>query len=212
MESPYSRVSVSDWKALTGSLLNSFPLKMENIAQIVLESWEDIFKTTVGAQKYKLGVEILPQPQIMGFLLHELIPLNLASRYPDNWRRGMASTEFDVYCIFDERYSFEIKTSSDPKGVFGNRSYTQISSDVSKRRGGYMLTVNFEKFETVSKIVSLEPKLLKQPQLRLIRFGWLDATDWIGQTAQSGQQARLTKEAKAYKLKIIWEAVNNLKK
>jgi len=29
--------------------------------------------------------------------------------------------------------------------------------------------------------------------------------DWVGQKAESGQRSRLTKEAKAYKLKIIYE-------
>lgn len=129
----------------------------------------------------------------MGFLLHELIPLNLESRFPKQWRKGRAG-QFDACYLPDDYYSFEIKTSSSSTGIFGNRSYAHVSSESSKRRGGYFLAINFGKFSPNTR----------QPDLTLIRFGWLDSSDWIGQRAQSGQQAHLTKEAKAYKLRIIW--------
>lgn len=44
------------------------------------------------------------------------------------------------------------------------------------------------------------------PKIRLIRFGWLDHTDWIGQSAASGQQARLPKEVEKGKLIIIYKS------
>jgi hypothetical protein len=34
----------------------------------------------------------------------------------------------------------------------------------------------------------------------MIRFGWLGHSDWIPQKSPTGQQARLTPEAKKYKL------------
>ena len=140
IKSPYSKVPVPKWQSVTEKLIASFPLPQDEIIQIVFESWEDIFKTKIGGI-YQIGNEILPQPQIMGFLLHELIPLNLAKKHSGIWRRGDASMEFDAHYIKDEKFSFEIKTSSSTKGIFGNRSYAQISESAIKRRGGYLLAV-----------------------------------------------------------------------
>lgn len=195
IKSPYSKTKVDNWQKITETLISEFPLSNDDMIKIVFGSWNDIFKTNVGGQ-YKIGKDIMPQPQIMGFLLHELIPLNLSTRFARIWRRGEASTEFDAHYIPNEKYSFEIKTSSSTKGIFGNRSYAQISDKAIKRRGGYLLAVNFEKFE----------EGIERPNINLIRFGWLDPADWIGQKAQSGQQSHLTKEARAYKLKILWDA------
>ncbi|WP_180886422.1 ScaI family restriction endonuclease [Ruegeria sp. THAF57] len=56
-------------------------------------------------------------------------------------------------------------------------------------------TVNFEKFGTNGL-----------PKVKLIRFGWLDHTDWIGQKAATGQQARLRPESDRYKLKRLYSS------
>ena len=64
-----------------------------------------------------------------------------------------------------------------------------------KSKSGYYLAINFEKFEETEEL----------PQIRLIRFGWLDHTDWIGQSAASGQQARLPKEVENGKLVVIYK-------
>ncbi len=37
-------------------------------------------------------------------------------------------------------------------------------------------------------------------KINLVRFGWLDEEDWIGQTASTGQQARLSSDVERYKL------------
>jgi len=182
------------WPAVTDRLLKKFPVPMAEIVEIVLASWEDIFHSRLGTRGYQIGRDIWPEPQIMGFLLHELIPLNLAAARPKHWRRGRAATECDATCEQNPAYSFEIKTSSSASGIFGNRSYAQISESAKKRRGSFFLAVNFGKFSTAER-----------PEINLIRFGWLSAGDWIGQKAQSGQQAHLTKEARAYKLRIIYE-------
>lgn len=55
---------------------------------------------------------------------------------------------------------------------------------------GYYLAVNFEKFSAT----------VKSPQVGLIRFGWLDSDDWIGQKAATGQQSRLPVEVENFKL------------
>lgn len=193
--SPYAGRPPSTWLGATRKLIAKHPLSAGELVDTVLDSWKDIFESRIGRKPFHIGKEILPQPQIMGFLLHELIPLNLASRFPNGWRRGDASTECDAHCLADDRFSFEIKTSSSASGIFGNRSYAHVSEDAKKRRAGYMLAVNFAKFSAGKSA----------PSLTLIRFGWLEPADWIGQRAESGQQARLTKEAIAYKLIVLWD-------
>lgn len=195
MKSPYAGVPSSAWLSVAQKLLRKFPIKTDELVKIVLDSWNDIFQSRIGKRGFHIGEHILPQPQIMGFLLHELIPLNLASRFPDKWRRGLASTECDAHSLVDSGYSFEIKTSNSATGIFGNRSYAHVSETAKKRRSGYMLAVNFAKFGPG----------ISSPSLTLIRFGWLEPGDWIGQRAESGQQARLTKEAIAYKLIVLWD-------
>ncbi|HFC7940318.1 ScaI family restriction endonuclease [Neisseria meningitidis] len=49
------------------------------------------------------------------------------------------------------------------------------------------------------------PDLKLRPEIKIIRFGWLDHTDWIAQTAATGQQARLSPEAYRSKLKILYQ-------
>ncbi|HTW94989.1 MAG TPA: ScaI family restriction endonuclease [Tepidisphaeraceae bacterium] len=194
MKNPFPE-NPAKWSAITDRLLSGFPLAMNEIVEIVLASWEDIFHSRLGNKGYQIGRDIWPEPQIMGFLLHELIPLNLAARRPKMWRRGAAGTECDAVYLADSDYSFEIKTSSSPSGIFGNRSYAQLADKAAKKqRGSFFLAVNFGKFAASMR-----------PEVNLIRFGWLDRADWVGQRAQSGQQARLTKEARAYKLRIIYE-------
>jgi hypothetical protein len=36
--------------------------------------------------------------------------------------------------------------------------------------------------------------------INLVRFGWIDREDWQGQTAATGQQAKLSPEVERYKL------------
>jgi ScaI restriction endonuclease len=193
MNNPFP-ANPKEWPAVTDRLLKAFPLPMKDIVEIVLGSWEDLFHSRIGRKAYRIGFDIRPEPQIMGFLLHELIPLNLGAARTNEWRSGAASTECDAVFIPDAKFSFEIKTSSSARGIFGNRSYAHVSNRATKRRGSFFLAVNFGKFSSAER-----------PEIGLIRFGWLGAGDWIGQSAESGQQARLTKEAKAYKLRIIYE-------
>lgn len=192
--SPYRNVKPENWLKITNRLLNKFPLVQNDIVNIVLESWDDIFCSKIGAKKYILGRDICPQPQIMSFFLHEMIPLNLAFRFPDIWKRGEGS-EFDAVYMPDDKYSFEIKASSSTKDIYGNRSYTKTGENPQKRRSGYFLAINFDKFHDTAL----------KPGITLVRFGWLDADDWIGQKAASGQRSRLTKEAKAYKLIVLMD-------
>ena len=125
----------------------------------------------------------------MAFFLHELIPLELQRLHPGEWRRDSSSYEKDVVYVPDDLYSFEIKASSSQNNIYGNRSYAQPTPVAKKHKAGYYLAVNFEKFG-----VSSSPRVTK------IRMGWLDHTDWIGQRANTGQQARLRLNARNNKL------------
>lgn len=126
----------------------------------------------------------------MAFFLHELISLELGRLHPGVWRRDSTSVEKDVVHIPDDTYSFEIKASSSPNSIYANRSYAQPSPTSKKHKAGYYLAVNFEKFSQ-SKT---------NPKITRVRMGWLDHTDWIGQRAPTGQQARLNISARDNKL------------
>jgi hypothetical protein len=194
MKDPYPP-DASRWSKTTDKLLASYPLAMSDLVKVVLASWEDIFHSRIGSRNYQIGNDVWPEPQIMGFLLHELVPLNLANSYPGKWQRCREAAQCDAVYMPDDDRSFEIKTSSSRNGIFGNRSYAHLSDAAKKRRGSFFLAINFGKFDVGGP----------RPEISLIRFGWLGSGDWVGQKAESGQQAHLTKEAKAYKLRIIYE-------
>ena len=63
-------------------------------------------------------------------------------------------------------------------------------------KSGYYLAVNFEKFSNTTN-----------PQIKLIRFGWIDSGDWIGQKAATGQQSRLSSDVENYKLLQLYRKI-----
>jgi hypothetical protein len=193
MKSPYLNKSTVEWATITDDLIEKHPLKSNVIVDIVLKSWKWIFKSKIG--NFYIGIDIFPTPQIMSFLLHELVALALEEEHPRIWKKGEAKNEKDLVFTNDNAFSIEIKASSDKKHVFGNRSYAQEeSSTAQKSKLGYYITINFEKF--------IENK---QPEITIIRFGFLEHTDWMGQAAATGQQARLSADAYKHKLRILYE-------
>lgn len=192
MNSPYFQVPVSEWEKKTLELIQEHPLNPNEIYEVVLDVWDDIFKSGIGRKPFKIGTDLFPRPQIMGFFLHELIPLEFSYRYPGFWRREETTDEKDLVYIPDPKYSIEIKTSSSVGRIFGNRSYAHEGLIAKKSKSGFYLAVNFEKF-------SLKQQNIK-PTISLVRFGWLDHEDWIGQTSSTGQQARLSTNVEQYKL------------
>ncbi|MFO0911310.1 MAG: ScaI family restriction endonuclease, partial [Isosphaeraceae bacterium] len=176
------------WGERTKELVEAHPLSKEEWVDVVLISWSAIFESRLGG-KFRIGYDISPKPQIMGFLLHELIPLELQSRYPEVWRPERVKDDKDIVHIPDDRFSVELKTSSHAAQIFGNRSYAQEQLGKAKSKNGYYLTVNFEKFAAEAL-----------PTIRQMRFGWLDHTDWVGQKAATGQQARVRPESDRTKL------------
>jgi hypothetical protein len=180
---------IAGWPAISKRLLDEHPLKPKEIVEVVLKAWEDIFDSSFGPKPFKIGVDIFPKPQIMAFLLHELIPLEFSERYKGKWRVDKSGDEKDLVYISDDQYSVEIKTSSSDGKIFGNRSYAQKGKAAKKKKYGYYLAINFDKFGGK-----------KRPEVNLIRFGWIDHDDWVGQAADTGQQAHLKPEAEKYKL------------
>ncbi len=193
--SPYKGKPKNQWKRITKRLVKKHPLDTEELVDTVLTAWNNIFMSSIGEHDFRIGTQILPKPQIMGFLLHELIPLELEANHPDEWRGEKTADDKDIECIANEKYSIELKTSSNKSQIFGNRSYAQKPTQGKKGKNGFYLTVNFEKFS----------KSTPNPKILLIRFGWLDHTDWIGQTAATGQHARLALETYDNKFQKLYD-------
>ena len=192
--SPYKRKTVAQWSAITDKLIASHPIKPDEIVETVLKSWEDIFNSKIGS--FSIGKEIEPVPQIMSFLLHELVAHYLSLKHPGIYKVGTEKTEKDIHCITDSSLSIEIKGSSHPNQIFANRSYAQPQSgNGQKDKNGFYIAINFEQFKDV------KPNI---PKILMIRFGYLEHTDWIAQASATGQQARLGADVYRHKLKQIY--------
>jgi hypothetical protein len=196
MQSPYTGLPVEDWEEKTRELIDRHPLDPQEIYDVVIQVWSEIFQSSITSRGYRIGINLFPTPQIMGFFLHELIPLELASKYPGIGRRDNSTLEKDIVYIPNNNFSIEIKTSSSSRNTYGNRSYAQqsaLGAKPKKDKSGYYLVVNFQKFNP--KMASVQTL-----NINLVRFGWIDREDWQGQTAATGQQAKLSPEVERYKL------------
>ena len=194
MKSPYTDIPKDKWIDKTIELTNSHPLKNE-IVQIVTESWNTIFKSSIGG--FRIGIDIFPTPQIMGVFLHTLIALFVHKKHPE-YKLGDSKSEKDIHNSSNTSLSIEIKTSSDKNKIFANRSYAQPQDgDEKKNKDGYYIAVNFEKFSDVESG--------KQPQIRLIRFGYIEHSDWIAQASPKGQQAHLDKDTYNHKFITLFQ-------
>jgi hypothetical protein len=196
MRSPYHGVPPDHWPGVTRRLVDAHPLPTDVLVDVVLSSWDSIFASRMGSKGFTIGVDIFPKPQIMGFFLHELIPLELGARFPKEWRAERSAGDKDIVYVPDDRFSIELKTSSSSRHIYGNRSYAQESSEGKKAKSGYYLAVNFEKFATTTS----------RPRILMIRFGWLDACDWLGQKAATGQQSRLSPVVEDAKFIVLYSA------
>ena len=195
MTSPYTGLAVADWSAKTAELVSAYPLDMDELVDVVRTSWEGVFASRIGKKGFRIGKHIFPKPQIIAFFLHELIPLELTTRYPGTWRGEESAGDKDIVYVPDASYSMEIKTSSHATQIFGNRSFAQQGTAAKKSKSGYYLAINFQKLG----------KETSMPRLRRIRFGWLDPEDWLGQVAASGQQARLSTDVERGKFRLLFE-------
>ncbi len=192
---PYKDLPVEDWKAKTVELIEAHPLKKEELVEAVLASWDKIFDTYIG-NELKIGRDIQPSPQILGNYLHELIPIYFEKKYDGKWHKDKTKKDKDLVCDFDNFFSIEIKTSSSRKNIFGNRSYGKQSiGENTKKKEGYYLAINFEKCTDERE----------KPEITLIRFGWLEHSDWISQNAETGQCSTLSKDSDALKFVTLYK-------
>jgi hypothetical protein len=127
-QSPYQGLPLDQWEGKTFELIEAHPLTTDEIVDVVLVGWSDIFSSEIGAKHYRIGTHIFPRPQTMAFFLHELIPFELSARYPKLWRPEETASDKDLVYIPDDLYSVEIKTSSSARQIFGNRSYAQVGA------------------------------------------------------------------------------------
>lgn len=174
------------------------PLSNDQLVQAVLSAWMGLLNSKIGNRACVIGKDIFPKPQLIGSLLHELIPIEVVEMFPGEWRIDESRDDKDLECIGNKEFSIEIKTSSSEAGIYGNRSYTKTDGG-GKSRGTYLLAVNFDKIE-----VGITPKI------RRIRFGYVEADDWIAQATETGQQCRLSKESSKLKLVEIYNSKTKL--
>ena len=187
-KSPYKGLSVNKWINKTKGLIDNHPLT-DCIVEMCLRTWESILNGKINTHLNLLIKDMSISPQAMGALLHDVISEYIIRRTKE-FRKG-ESTEKDLVCVKDEFFSVEIKTSSQ-KDIYGNRSYAK--SKGGKDKSGYYLAINFD------KLCKDNPN----PKINLIRFGWLDYSDWKGQKSETGQQASLSKNALRYKLMQLY--------
>tara|TARA_B100001094_G_scaffold82270_1_gene78506 strand:- start:3262 stop:3897 length:636 start_codon:yes stop_codon:yes gene_type:complete len=204
MKSPYKNQEKENWKIITEKLIKKHPLSVNQIIDSVLISWNQIFQSKIGP--LSIGKQIFPTPQIMSNIIHELIPYNLSKKVGEDYKVGLKKTEKDIVYKPNSIYSIEVKASSSKNDIYANRSYAQPSLDSdTKDKNGFYVAVNFEKFKILEdgeyRKVQFDIKGdIIYPIITQIKFGYLEHTDWVPQASAKGQQARLTKESKNFKL------------
>jgi hypothetical protein len=185
--SPYAGKRVTQWPTVTKRLVSRHPLRLPLLRTVALEAWRLVWATRIGRGRSSLAlVDIDPPAQIVGHFFEKMVAHLLAERYPRTWKGGTQKGEKDLVCLSDERFSIE----SGQLGlkVFGNRSYAQENTNgqasVRLAKSGYFLTANFH-----------------GTALSLLRFGWIDHSDWRAQTSPTGQMAGLGSDV--YRRKLI---------
>jgi ScaI restriction endonuclease len=187
MTSPYAGVPVANWPEVTRELVAQHPLSLELIHDAAMLSWDRLWNTWVGEAKIGFPLaDIDPPATVIGYMFEKLFAKELAERLPGAWRGGEGS-EKDLHCLENDAMSVEMKASGQlGYKIFGNRSYGQVLANAGaakKDKSGYYITVNFF-----------------GQRLTLLRFGWIDATDWQAQASATGQMAGLSAEVYDHKL------------
>ena len=180
-QSLYQNQPQSQWLNITEQLVREYPLSKEEILEISLLVWKQIWTTKVGGI---LDINKINLPAtVIGYMFQKLFTYELSKRYPQIWKDEVNKGDKDIVCV-DNHFSTEMKASGQMGyKVFGNRSYCQKSDNPSKAKSGYYITINF-----VGQV------------LTLVRLGWIDKEDWRCQEAESGQASSLRQEVYDYKL------------
>ena len=180
LESPYNNHPMETWKTITQRLVNEFPLSADTILGFVDKAWDNLFDSSFGKSELKIGVDIMLPAQATGVLLERLIAVEMQNSIKE-WRGGNIKIEKDIVCESDDRFSFEIKTSSSKTGLYGNRSTGHRADGRTKFRSGYYLVINYK----------LPTDTDSSKHIHNVRFGWIDDDDWVGQAQPTGQQASI---------------------
>lgn len=196
MSSPYDKVDTCKWSTITEELIEAHPLEEAEIVDVVSSAMRDINNTTVG-EHLKAGANLVLNPQIVGCFMDQLILYWLNKKQPNLWKEGETKSEKDLVYLPDNSFSIEIKSTSQ-KRIVANRSYA-LGSEKHKKKSGYYLAIIFSKMVQGSK-----------SDLQLIKFGWLDQTDWSAQVAQTGQKASLKKTSWDFKLKTLYDVQSRI--
>jgi len=198
--SPYHGLEETQYKKKTEELVNAHPLKLCEIKNIALFCWDILWKTRIGENKTGINLKELDVPAtVVGYFFEKLFAKELNRKYPDEWRGCIAKDQKDLVYNPNPYYSIEIKTSGQlGTKIYGNRSFNQkgIKKDDSERKdkSGFYITVNFFN-QTIT----------------LIRFGWIDFSDWQPQKSPTGQMSGLPDYVYSFKLieiqgKYRWES------
>ncbi|MEJ0010248.1 MAG: ScaI family restriction endonuclease [Alphaproteobacteria bacterium] len=191
IDSPYKNHPEEKWLEITKQLIAEFPLSKEDIVKVVSDSWNDLYTSTIGSSGLVIGKNIFLPAQATGVILERIIGSALQRLDSKIWVGGKEKIHKDIVNLKNDRFSFEIKTSSSANGVYGNRSTGYRSDNSKKIRSGYYLVINYQ----------LPTETLPEKKIRKIRFGWIDDDDWVGQKESSGQQASISSHLA--KLKLI---------
>ena len=190
MVSPYKDIKIYNWKSITTKLVDSFPIKKNELKECVEKAFDEYLKITISSLKLQVGKDIFFPAQATGVIIDKLIGTIIIKEKGNEWKSGDKKSEKDVVNTLNDKYSFEIKTSSSKSGIFGNRSMGHRSEKKIKSRSGYYLVINY-------KLPKEDDKSL---EIYKIRFGWIDDEDWKGQASPTGQQSTISKECKDLKL------------
>ena len=195
MKSPYFNKPKQEWLEITSKLVDNHPIT-NKLCDMCFKTWESILNGKINSYLNLTIKDMTLSPQAVSILFHDILP-EYIERQLVGWKKGTEVNEKDVTNISNEQYSFEIKISSSKNSIFGNRSYGQITNNSKKSKDGYYLAINIDKLS------------VDNPQVKIIKFGWIDHNDWISQKASTGQQARLNKEVINLKFKTLYN-YNNL--
>src|SRR5690554_1708186 len=98
-QSPYYGKDKSEWKSITDKIISEHPLDEKSLVDMIHLAWNNIFETSIGLNNLKIGEHIFPKPQVIGALMHELIPAEMAATYPYEWRGEADAGDKDIVYI-----------------------------------------------------------------------------------------------------------------
>ena len=190
MASPYAGVPVEGWRKVTDALIATHPLTTEMIFDAAMVSWDRLWSTMVGDVEHGFRLQDLDPPAtVCGYFFEKLFSKELSLRQPTIWVGGRGSQK-DLHCITNVSKSVEMKSSGQVGyKIYGNRSYAQELENedaLKKDKSGYYITINF-----------------CERSLTLLRFGWIDGSDWQPQKSPTGQMAGLGDDVYRHKLVTI---------